>query len=265
MPVAFTQEILSSGGLTSTVLRSWISTKLASIGYTKIYETGDDLYFSIDAPLSGSPKDLAYLRLNISQPSGTSIKCQMHIGDGFASNSLQNASPCYTDAFVGSPLFSWGSGENVNIKFLTFKSPEIAWVGLFRSDNNQSIVNIGFVFPVVKPPTWNDNFLFAFAPKGANANSLTSPAVNPISSGATEVYFGLQSTPYNPDVSGERPLIKRLLLSSSANPQIVGQSSPDLAILASNSLSPFQEYIRDGQTFINISNNAAPCFAVRIA
>lgn len=265
MPVAFTQEILSSSSLTSTLFRSWISTKLIAIGYTKVYETGDDLYFSIDAPLSGSPKDLAFLRVNVSQPSGTSIKIQLWAGDGFASNQLQNPTPCYTDTFAGSPAFAWGSGENVNIKLCTFKSAEIAWLGGFRSDNSQGLFNIGFIFPVLKPPAWTNNFLFAFAPRGAGANSFVCPSINPIMSGNTEIYFGLQATPSNPDISGERPLIKRLLLVSAANPQIVGQTSTDLAMLASNNLSPFQEYVRDGQTFVNTCNNAAPCLAVRIA
>lgn len=260
MPVAFTQEIINQPW-TATLLRNTITTKLISLGYAQEGISGDDLFFSIDAPLSGAPKDRAFLRVNVTNNTATNIKIQTWFGDGYAANALVNSTVGFGDTHSGPANIGYSSNESFPIRFVTFLSPEIAWLGLVRNDNNAGLANIGFVFPSVKPTWWNNASLYAFAPNSPDAVRLRCNVINPFSAAVGEISFLAEYavTAINP--GGTRDLIRRLILSSNTG-IIVGATTSDLGVLAATGLSPFSQLIADGQTWVNCRTTHS--LAVRI-
>lgn len=265
MPVAYTSEIVNDTWDASKY-RASLNGKLISIGYRQEAASANEAVFSWDVPLSPAPKDRAFLKYLIEQPSGTSIKVQLWQGDGASGLTLTpNSIGISTDANFNSAVnINYGSSENFPIRWVTFQSQEIAMVAAVRADNNVGLMLAGFLCPAIKPNWWPHTSLYAFAPSSNDINRFRVLPGNPLSPNHHDIPFSPEWFPANLNPGGTRDLLKRLVLCSTTTSGIVGVTSSDLGIVAANGLNPLSQLTIDGQTWINIRGGNWS-FAVRIA
>ncbi len=265
MPVALTQETITQQW-TAALLRAAITTKIIAMGgWTQEAGTsGNELHFSIDAPLTSAPKDRAYLRVSVENSTTTNIKIQAWGGDGYSANTLQNQWPIFSDSLGNSANIAYGSGENFPIKICTFKSPEIALISGVRADSNQGLFNVGFFFPMTKADWWDNNSVFGFTPSDSVCSKLRSPLIVPFHNNYSDVNIGIDQGPTNINIGGGRDLHKRLILNQSqGNRNTIGQTSADFGILGAGGLSPLSQTQIDGETWVNLNSSCS--VAIRIS
>ena len=265
MPVQFSSEILNDTW-DATKYRATLNSKLISIGYRQEASSGNEAVFSWDAPLSASPKDRAFLKYQIDQPSGTSIKVQLWQGDGVSGLTLTpNTIGISSDVnFNNAVNVNYNSNENFPIRWVTFKSEEVAMVVAVRPDNNAGLMSAGFICPAVKPSWWNNNSLYSFAPNGNDISRFRVLPGNPLSPSHHDIGFNPEFFPTNPNPGGTRDPLKRLVLCSATSGGICGQTSSDFGIIAANGLPPLFQNSIDGQQWINVRGGGWS-FAVRIS
>ena len=265
MPVAFTSEIINDVW-DATKYRAMLTSKLISIGYTQESTSGNEAVFSWDAPLSSSPKDKAYLKYLIDQPTGTTIKIQLWQGDGSSGVTLTpNTIGISSDnTFNNAVSVNYGSNENFPIKWITFKSQEIALVCTVRPDNNVGLCSAGFICPAIKPSWWPTTSLYSFAPNGADIARFRILPGNPLSPNYSDASFNPEYFPLNQNPGGTRDLLKRITLCSATSGGIIGMTSSDFGILASNGLNPLSQVTLDQQIWVNIRSGSWS-FAVRVS
>lgn len=253
MPVQFSSEIINDTW-DAAKYRAALNSKLISIGYRQEAASGNEAVFSWDAPLSASPKDRAFLKYQIDQPTGTNIKIQLWQGDGVSGLTLTpNTIGISSDAnFNNAVNINYTSNENFPIRWVTFKSEEIAMVEAVRTDNNTGLMSAGFICPAVKPSWWNNNSLYSFAPNSNDINRFRVLPGNPLSPSQHEILFNPESFPTNLNPGGTRDLLKRLALCSATGGGIVGLTSSDFGIIAANGLTPLSQMTLDGQTWVNV-------------
>ncbi|MFB2833487.1 hypothetical protein [Floridanema evergladense] len=260
MPVAFTQEIIPQQW-NAALLRSSITNKMIALGYLNESTSENDMYFSFDLP-TAAPKDKGYLRINVSQPSGTSIKIQQWFSDAYTTNNLVNSVSSFSDTTGNSVSIGYGSNENFPIKFCTFKSPEIALLAVIRSDNNASNFNLGFVFPSVRPSWWDNNSLYGFCGAGNDYSILKSCIANQINNNSIDISYFLQSAPNVINPGGTRDLIRRIILSSCTGGIIVGATTTDIGIIGASGIPPLTQIQDSNQVWVNLKTNNS--MAIRI-
>lgn len=265
MPVSFTSEIVNDTW-NAAKYRGILNGKLISIGFRQEATSGDEAVFSWDAPLSGSPKDRAFLKYLIEQPSAGNIKIQLWQGDGASGLTLApNTTGISTDAnFNNAVNINYLAGENFPIKWVTFQSQEIAMVVAVRSDNNVGLMSAGFLCPSIKPNWWGNACLYAFAPSGNQVTGFRVLPGNGLSPNQHDLTFSQDWFPGNINPGGTRDLLKRLVLCSATGNGVVGLTSSDFGIIAANGLNPLSQLTIDGQTWINIRGGGWS-FAMRIA
>ncbi|MCL1474427.1 hypothetical protein [Argonema antarcticum] len=264
MPVAFSQETITQQW-SAALLRASLTTKLVALGFSQEAGTsGNELHFSIDAPLTSAPKDRAYIRIIVDQSSATNIKVQAWGGDGYSANSLQNQWPIFADA-IGNPVnIGYGSNENFPVKICTFKSNEIALVSGIKADNNVGAFNIGFFFPATKADWWDNNAVFAFTPNDGSCYKFRSPAIVPYHVTYSDINVGSDQGASNVNVGGSRDLEKRLKLNQTVgNRNIIGQTSADFGLLGAGNLPPLNQSQIDGEFWVNLNSNCS--VSLRIA
>lgn len=265
MPAQYSSEIINDTW-NADKYRAFLNSKLISIGYRQEAAAGNEAVFSIDAPQSGPPKDRAYLKYLVEQPNSTTIKVQLWQGDG--SNGLTlfpNTIGIATDANFNNAInVTYGANENFQLRWVTFKSDEIALVGAVRSDNNAGLMTAGFIFPSVKPAWWGSTSLYAFAPSNSESGRFRILPGNPLSPNHHEIAFNPEHFPSSPNPGGTRDLLRRLVFCSTLGNAICGMTSSDGGIIACSGLPHFFQHEISGQTWISIrGGNWSP--AVRIA
>jgi len=260
MPINFTQEIISQVWSSGT-LRSVLTTKLVSIGYTLEESSGDDLFFSFDAPLSGAPKDRIFLRVKIESNTATNLKIQSWFGDGINGTTLLNQTNSFNDNQSGAANIGFNANESFPIRFCSFSSQEVRVIGFLRNDNNSGLSILGFFFPLVKPAWWSSASIYGFAAGSSDCNSLRGCILNPVSPSAPEISYnlGCQINAINP--GGGRDVVPRPILSCSAG-FILGQFSSDVGILAANGLSPFSQHNQGAEAWLPLKSGSS--LALRI-
>ncbi|GET42993.1 hypothetical protein [Microseira wollei] len=265
IPVQFSSEIINEIW-DAVKYRAVLNSKLISIGYRQEAASGNEAVFSWDAPLSASPKDRAFLKYLVEQPSATNIKVQLWQGDGVSRTTLTpNTIGISRDAnFNNAVNINYSSNENFPIRWATFQSQEMAMVVAVRPDNNAGLCSAGFLCPAVKPTWWSNNSLYAFAPNGNDISRFRVLPGNPLSPNQQDIVFNPELFPTNFNPGGTRDLLKRLALCSSTQSWVVGFTSSDFGIIASNGLNSLSQLTIDGQTWVNVRTNAWS-FAVRIA
>lgn len=265
MPVAITNQIINDAWNASK-FRAMLASRLLSIGYVQEATSGDESIFRINAPNSPSPKDRAYLKTLIEQPSGNSIKMQCWMGDGISGMTLTpNTIPIFADQTFNNALFlNYTGGENFPIRWVTFDSTELKLVAGFRSDNNSSLFTFGYLFPAIKPNWWPNTCLYGFGVTRDAANFRVIPG-NPYSPDSIQLQYNPTSFPNNMNPGGTRDIVKRLIICPSNGDGVAGLTSSDLGIIAANGLGILaQPPTSEGQTWMNVRNNAWS-LAVRIA
>jgi hypothetical protein len=265
MPVSFTSEIINDTWDASKY-RATLNSKLISIGYRQENTFDSEAVFSWNAPLSLSPKDRAYLKYLVQQPSGTTIKIQLWQGDGNSGLTLTpNTIGISSDAnFNNAVNLNYNSKENFAIRWVTFQSEEIAMVVSVRPDNNAGLMSAGFICPSIKPAWWDNTSLYAFAPNSNDCSRFRVLPGNPLAPSYHDIVFNPESFATNINPGGTRDLIKRLVLNSATSLGVVGLTSSDFGILASNGLSHLSQLTLNGQTWINLRGGSWS-FAVRVA
>ncbi|MFB2980865.1 hypothetical protein [Microseira sp. BLCC-F43] len=265
MPVAFTSEIVNDTW-DAAKYRAALNSKLISIGFRQETASGNEAVFSINAPSSEAPKDRSYLKYLVEQPSATNIKIQLWQGDGNNGLTLTpNTIGISSDAIFNTAVnINYSHNENFQIRWVTFKSDEIALVCACRSDNNTALMSLGFIFPAIKPTWWGSTSLYAFAPNGGDIGRFRVLPGNPMNPSQHDVLFNAESFPVNANPGGTRDTLKRLILSSSTGNAICGQTSSDLGIIAAGGLPHLHQHSIDGQTWITVRGGNWS-FAVRIA
>lgn len=265
MPVAYTSQIITDTW-DATKYRATLNSKLIAVGFTQDAVSGNEAVFSWDAPLSPAPKDRAYLKYLIEQPSGTNIKIQLWQGDGASGLTLTpNTIGISSDAnFNNAVNVNYGSNENFPLRWVTFQSAEIAMVAAFRPDNNAGQAIAGFLCPSVKPTWWPNSSLYAFAPSGNDLARLRILPGNPFSPNHHLMLYSPEYFPSGLNPGGTRDLLRRLILCSETSLGIAGFTSSDFGILAASGLNPLAQVNLDGQTWTNLRSGSWS-FAVRIA
>jgi hypothetical protein len=253
MPVAYSSEIINDTW-NADKYRAILNSKLIAIGYRQEALSGNEAVFSIDAPLSQNPKDRAFIKYLVEQPSGNNIKIQAWQGDGNSGLSLTpNTIGISTDAnFNNAVNVNYNSNENFQIRWVTFKSDEIALVSTCRTDNNTALMSLGFLFPMTKPTWWPDTCLYAFAPNAGDIGRFRVLPGNPMNPAQHDILFNPESFPSNPNPGGTRDPLKRLVLCSTIGNAICGQTSSDFGIIAAGGLPHLHQHSIDGQTWISI-------------
>lgn len=205
MPVAYTSEIINDTW-NADKYRAILNSRLISIGYRQESLSGNEAVFSIDAPLSVAPKDRAFLKYLVEQPSGNNIKIQTWQGDGNSGLSLTpNTIGISSDAnFNNAVNLNYGSNENFQIRWVTFRSEEIALVSSCRTDNNTALMSVGFIFPAMKPSWWPNSSLYAFAPNSADVGRFRVLPGNPLFPLHHDILFNPEAFPANPNPGGTR-------------------------------------------------------------
>lgn len=265
MPVSITNEIIQDTWDASK-FRAALASKLLSVGYIQEATSGSESIFRINAPNSPSPKDRAYLRTLIEQPSGNSIKLQCWMGDGISGLTLTpNTIPIFADQTFNNALFlNYNGGENFPIRWVTFNSTELKLVAGYRSDNNAALFSFGYLFPSVKPVWWPNTCLYGFAVT-RDAGSFRVIPGNPFSTNYVDLVFNPTFFPSNTNPGGTRDIVKRLILCPSAGDGVAGLTSSDLGVIAANGLGILaQPPTSEGQTWMNLRSGAWS-LAVRIA
>lgn len=265
MPVSYTSQIINDTW-DATKYRATLNSKLIQVGFQQEATSGNEAIFSWDAPNSPAPKDRAYLKYLIEQPSGTSIKVQLFQGDGNAGLTLTpNTIGISSDlTFNNAVNVNYGSGENFPLRWVTFQSAEIAMVVAIRPDNNAGLMSAGFICPSVKPTWWPNSSLYAFAPASSDIARFRVLPGNPLSPAHTDMVFNPESFTQGFNPGGTRDLLKRLALVSQTNTGVIGFTSSDFGILSASGLNPLSQLTLDGQTWMNVRAGSWS-FAVRIA
>ncbi|MFB2970385.1 hypothetical protein ACE1CD_15535 [Aerosakkonema sp. BLCC-F183] len=259
MPVKRTENIVVDVW-NADKFRAALVSALIALGYKQVAGSGNDLIFSIAAPLSKPPKDQAYLRVLVEQLSVTNIRTQVWQGDGVNQNTLLNSAPIMVEAVGNANIIGYGSGESFPIKFVAFDSAEVKLVCWMRSDNQQSIGNAGFIFPSMKSESWPDNSLFAFAATHVDFGALRCLPGNPYGPGWQDFSPYHEGFPNNVNFGGNRDILKRLIVSREGG--IAGQTSPDIGILAAGGMGQLAEYESGGEVWVNIRNARSLAFRV---
>ncbi len=264
MPAAFTSEIITDTW-DATKYRATLNSKLIQIGYRQEASSGGEGIFSWDSPLSVAPKDRAFLKYLVEQPSGTTIKIQLWQGDGVSGTTLTpNTIGISSDAnFNNAVNLNYGAGENFPLRWVTFKSEEIALVCAIRPDNQSALISAGFLCPAVKPSWWSNNSLYAFAPSSSDIGRFRVLPGNPLSPSFHDIVLNPESFPTSINPGGTRDILRRAILVSATGLGVVGLTSSDFGIMAAAGLNPLSQVTLSGQTWVNIRGNNWS-FAVRI-
>ncbi|GET37154.1 hypothetical protein MiSe_19070 [Microseira wollei NIES-4236] len=115
-----------------------------------------------------------------------------------------------------------------------------------RTDNNAGLCSAGFICPAIKPNWSPNNSLYSFAPNGNDISRFRVLPGNPLSPNHHDILFNPENFPANINPGGTRDLLKRIVLCSSTQGGIVGLTSSDFGIIASNGLNNLSQLTIDG-------------------
>lgn len=259
MPVKRTESIVVDTW-NADKFRGALVSRLIGLGYKQVGGAGNDLIFSIAAPLSKPPKDQAYLRVLVEQTSATNIRTQVWQGDGVNQNTLLNSAPIMSETAGTGNNIGFAAGESFGIKFVCFDSNEVKLVCWMRSDNQYALGNAGFIFPSMKSEAWPDNSLFAFAGHHVDMGALRCLAGNPYGPGWQDFSLFHEGFPNGVNFAGNRDILKRLIITREGG--IAAQTSPDIGTLAAAGMGHLAEYESDGEVWVNVRNGRSLAFRV---